>query len=104
MTQEDQVFIVDVMVTNPTREMVSSNVISQPIGAVVKLCTIAKIHKYRRLHHEGHHFIPMAMEVHGAPEHHMDCFIRQCAHLFHNRQLGHYNKRCPYTQSDFIGF
>ncbi len=28
----------------------------------------------------------MAMEVHGAPEHDMDCFIREYAHLFHDRQ------------------
>jgi hypothetical protein len=32
----------------------------------------------------------MAMEVHGAPGHYMDCFIKECAHLFHNRRLeGH---------------
>jgi len=36
---------------------------------------------------EGHHFIPMAMEVHGIPEHDMDCFIRECACLFHDRRL-----------------
>jgi hypothetical protein len=85
MIREDQVFIVDVVVTDPTREMVASNVISQPIGAVVEPCTIVKIHKYKRLH-EGHRFIPMTMEVYGAPEHDMDRFIRECAHLFHDRQ------------------
>jgi hypothetical protein len=51
----------------------------------VKLNTIVKIHKYKGLH-EGHHFIPMAMEVHHAPEHDMDHFIRYCARLFHNKQ------------------
>ncbi len=30
----------------------------------------------------------MAMEVHGAPEHDMDCFIGKCAHIFHDRRLG----------------
>jgi hypothetical protein len=28
----------------------------------------------------------MAMEVHGTLKHDMDCFIRECAHLFHDRQ------------------
>jgi hypothetical protein len=51
------------------------------LGAIVKIC------KYRRLH-EGHYFIPMAMELHNAPKHDMDCFIRECAYLFHDRQLG----------------
>jgi len=32
------------------------------------------------------HFIPMAMEVHNAQN--MDCFIMECVHLFHDRQLG----------------
>ncbi len=27
------------------------------------------------------HFILMAMEVHGAPEWDMDCFIKECVHL-----------------------
>jgi len=32
----------------------------------------------------------MAMEVHNAPRRDMDRFIRECAHLFHNRRLrGH---------------
>jgi len=32
----------------------------------------------------------MAMEVHGTPMHDMDRFIRECACLFHDRQLkGH---------------
>ncbi len=51
--------------------------------------TIAKIHKYRGFH-EGHHCIPMAMEVHDALGHDMDNFIREHAPLFHNRRLkGH---------------
>jgi hypothetical protein len=30
------------------------------------------------------------MEVHGALERNMDCFIKECAHLFHNKQFrGH---------------
>jgi len=62
MTQEDQ-FVVDVVVINPTQEMVASNVIIQLIGVVVKLNAIVKICKYKGFH-EGHHFIPMAMEVH----------------------------------------
>jgi hypothetical protein len=46
---------------------------------------IANIRKYRRFH-EGHHIISMAMEVHGAPKHDMDCFIKDQAHLFHDRR------------------
>jgi hypothetical protein len=52
----------------------------------MKFHAIVKIHKYIRFH-EGHHFILMAMEVHNAPRHDMDCFIRECAHLFHDKQL-----------------
>jgi len=50
----------------------------------VKFNVIAKIHKYKGIH-ERHHFILMAMEVHGAPECDMDHFIRECARLFHDR-------------------
>jgi hypothetical protein len=53
-------------------------------NVIVKLNVIIKIHKYKKLH-EGQHFILMAMEVHGAPMHDMDCFTKDCAHLFHNR-------------------
>ncbi len=63
MTQKDQVFVADVMVIDLTREIVVSNVISQLISVVTKLDAIANIPKYRGLH-EGHHFIPMTMEVH----------------------------------------
>ncbi len=40
------------------------SVISRPTSVVVEFSVIIKICKYRRLH-EGHHFISMAMEVHG---------------------------------------
>jgi presenilin-like A22 family membrane protease len=63
MTQEDQVFVVDVVVIDMTWEMVASSVISWLVGVAVELSAIVKIHKYRRLY-EGHHFISMAMEVH----------------------------------------
>ncbi len=53
------------------------------LNAIVKICN------YKMLH-EGHYFIPMAVEVHSAPERDMDCFIRECACFFHDRQLrGH---------------
>jgi hypothetical protein len=86
MTREDQVFVADVMVTDSTWETVASNVISQPTSAIAGLKAITKIHKCRRLH-EGQDFIPMTVEVHGAPRRDMDCFIRECAHLFHDGQL-----------------
>jgi hypothetical protein len=90
MNRKDQVFVVDVVVINPMREMMALSVISQPIGAVVEFSAIAKFHKFRRLH-ETHCFIPMAMEVHGIPRHDMDHFIKECARLFHDRQLrGHF--------------
>ncbi len=67
----------------------ASNVISRSANAIAKLNVIAKIYKYRG-HHEGHHFIPMAMEVHGTLGRDMDCFIKECACFFHNkRSRGH---------------
>jgi hypothetical protein len=66
-----------------------SNVINRPIGVVMEFNAIAKIHKYKGFH-EGHHFIPMAMEVHGTLGQDMDRFIKECAHLFHDRQLGNH--------------
>jgi hypothetical protein len=51
----------------------------------VKLSTIIKIRKYKKLH-ERHHFILMAMEVHSASKRDMDCFIKECARFFHDRQ------------------
>jgi hypothetical protein len=50
----------------------------------MKFSTIPNIRKYRGLH-ERHYFIPMAMEVHGAPGHDMDRFIKECACFFHDR-------------------
>jgi len=64
--------------------MVVLSVISQLTGAIAELTAIVKIYKYRKLH-EGHHFIPMAMEVHNAPLHDMDHFISQCVRFFHDR-------------------
>jgi len=54
----------------------------------VEFSAIAKIHKYRGLH-EGHHFILMVTEVHNILGHDMDCFIRECAHLFHDKWRDH---------------
>ncbi len=51
----------------------------------MKFSTIVNIRKYRGFHGR-HYFIPMAMEVLGAPRHDMDCFIKECACLFHDRQ------------------
>jgi hypothetical protein len=85
MTWEDQVFIADVVVTDPMWETVASSVISWPTNAIVELNIIAKIRKYGRLH-EGHHFIPMAMEVHNALKCDLDRFTKECVHLFHARQ------------------
>jgi len=87
MTWEDQVFIANVVVINSMWETVVLNVISQPSNTIMKLSAIVNIYKYRRLH-EGHHFISMAMEVHGTPKRYMDCFIKECAHFFsHNKRL-----------------
>jgi hypothetical protein len=52
----------------------------------VKPCAIVNIYKYKWLH-ERHHFTSMVMEVCGAFRHNMDCFIKKCARLLHNRQL-----------------
>jgi antirestriction protein len=87
MTRENQVFVADVVVINSMQEMVASNVINWPIGAIVELSAIDKIRKYRGFH-EGHHFISMAMEVHDTPKCDIDHFIREYAYLFHDRQLG----------------
>jgi hypothetical protein len=84
MTREDRVFVVNVVVIDLMQKTLASNVISRPIGAVVELIAIVKICKYRWFH-EGHHFIPMAMEVHGTPMHDMDRFIGECASLFDDR-------------------
>ncbi len=75
------------MVTNLTRETVVLNVINQLTCGIMEFSAIIKIHEYKGLH-EGHHFISMAMEVHGALGCDMDCFIKECAHFFHDKQLG----------------
>jgi len=64
---------------------VALNVINPSIVVTTKLSAIVKIHKYKRFH-EGHHFIPMVMEVHGTPRCDMDCFIKVCARFFHDRR------------------
>jgi len=73
-----------VVVIDPTREIVALSVISRLASAVADLNVIAKIYKYRGFH-EGHHFILMATEAHGAPRRDMDYIIKECAHLFHDR-------------------
>jgi len=62
----------------------ATNVINRSRSVVAKLNAIIKIHKYTRIH-DKHHFISMAMEVHGALWHDIDRFIKECACLFHNR-------------------
>jgi hypothetical protein len=84
MTLEDQVFVADVLIIDLTREMLASNVISQPTSVDAELNAIVKIRKYRRFH-EWCHFILMAMEVHNAPEQDMNRLTSECARLFHNR-------------------
>ncbi len=85
MTQKDQVFVANVVVTNLMWETMVSNVINWLAGVVTKLNAIAKIYKNKKLK-EGHHFISMAIEVHDAPECDLDCFIKECACLLHDRQ------------------
>ncbi len=77
ITNENQVFVADVIIMNLTQEMVATNVIHQITGVVAKLNTIIKIHKYRRIH-EKHHF----MEVHGTLGRDIYHFIRECACIF----------------------
>lgn len=84
MIRENEVFVVDGMVTNSTWKMVVSSVISWPTNAVVELNAIAKICKYKRFH-EGYYFILMAMEVHDTFEHDIGPFIRECVFFFHHR-------------------
>ncbi len=71
-------------VINLTQEMMASNVINRLINAIAKLSAIANICKYK-WPHEGHHFILMAMEVHGALKRDMNHFIKECVRLFHDR-------------------
>ncbi len=74
------------VVTDLIQEIMASSVTTRPTCVAIKLSTIIKIHKYKRLH-EGHHFISMAMEMHSAPGRDMDCFIKECACLFQNKRL-----------------
>jgi hypothetical protein len=69
--------------------MIVTSVINRLVDVVAKLNIIVKIYKCKGFH-EGHHFIPITMEVHG-----MNHFIRECVRLFHNRQLrGHLSLFC----------
>jgi hypothetical protein len=86
MTQEDQVFVVNAVVTNLMRGTIASNLISWPLDTVVELNIIIKIRKYKWLH-EGHHFILTAMEVHDAPMCDMDHFIKECVRFFHDQEV-----------------
>ncbi len=70
--------------SNPTQETMSLNVINRSTGVVAKFDIIPKICNYKGLH-EGHHFIPMTMQVHNTPEHDMHRFIKECACLFHDK-------------------
>ncbi len=81
------------MVIDSTQKTTSTNVINQLASATIKLSVITKIHKYKGLN-EGHHFISMAMEVHGALGHDMDRFIRECVCLFHDKRLGGHLSLC----------
>ncbi len=81
MSHEEQIFVANVVVIDLTWNAMAMNVINWLAGVIVELNAIVKIHKYRGLH-EGHHFILVAMEVHDALGHDMDCFIRECACLF----------------------
>jgi hypothetical protein len=76
-----------VVVIDSTQETMVANVISRLTSATIKFSATTKIHKYKGFH-EGHHFISMAMEVHGALEHDMDHFIKDYVRLFHDKQLG----------------
>jgi hypothetical protein len=84
---EDQVFVIDMVDTNLTPVTTITNVISWLVNVVVKLSVIVKICKYKKFH-EGHHFISMTIEVCNVFEHNMYPFIKECACLFHSRQLG----------------
>jgi len=75
MIFEDKVFVADVVVIDPTWEMMVMNVINWLASAIVELSAIIKIRKYKGLP-EKYHFIPMAMEVHGTLKHDMNSFIK----------------------------
>jgi hypothetical protein len=88
MIQKDQVFVANVVVTNLMWETMVSNAINWVASVITKLNAIAKIYKNKMLK-EGHHFISMAMEMHDAPKRDMDCFIKECACLLHDRSKNH---------------
>jgi hypothetical protein len=81
MTHEEHVFVVDVMVTDLTQEMVGMNVKNWPTSVIIKHNVIAMICKYKGFH-EGHHFISMGMEVHDIPERDMDCVLLGSVFIF----------------------
>jgi hypothetical protein len=66
MIRENHVFVIDMVVIDPTWEMVATSVISWSIGASMELNAIANICKCKKFH-EGHHFILMAIEMHNTP-------------------------------------
>jgi hypothetical protein len=74
-----------VVVIDPTWETMASNIISQSTGAITKLSAFVKICKYKGFH-ERHHFILMAMELHGTPKHDMNCL---CPPFHHKQSRGH---------------
>jgi hypothetical protein len=45
MTRKDQVFVVDMVVIDSTREMMASSVIIQPTSVIAELRAITKMHK-----------------------------------------------------------
>jgi hypothetical protein len=89
MTSKNQVFVANVVVIVMTQKVVALSVISWPTSATAKFNAIVKIHNYKGLH-EGHHFIPLAMEAFDTLKCDMDRFIKECACLFHNKQLKGY--------------
>jgi hypothetical protein len=84
MIRKNYVFVANVVVIDTTWETMAMSVINRLACVATKLNTIVKIRKYRGFH-KGHHFILMAMEVHSALKHDMYRFIKECAHLFHDR-------------------
>jgi hypothetical protein len=50
MIQEDQVFVANVVVIDPTWEMVASSVINRLTTATTELNAVIKIYKYKRFH------------------------------------------------------
>jgi hypothetical protein len=104
MIRDDQVFVVNVMVTNLTWNMMVMCVINWLTNATTKINAFVNIHKYRGLH-EGHHFISMSMEVHNTFKHDMDHFIKERARLFHDRKSrGHLSLSFAFSFSSILFF